>query len=570
MRAVDNLHWKMALPGRCVFRDKCELNCQVFVLKEGESLSTSSCLACGHLAAFHEQNVPNHQSAAANSSCLVTASSHPQNSSSGASSSASSSGKFGRVMTFEGFKQAKTSSAYRGKSKSKPKAAKVKPEDEKVTINIGLMNFDHRSMMLKPLWGKRLPLKIRSDATHKEILEGGLSKWKIFNKAMIEDDENYMLLYDNGNEALFMPGQTQEFFVLSKYREELGRDYRRIVLFLCTEKNYERNYAYHVLGKDANYSSDEFGEEEEGSCHHNENAASPEKKRTKVLDDKTAATHMSVEAGVSHDSTCMGETEVPLDRPGTSTSPRHAPYETPDVCLYESGPNSREFPQEFLWEADFDTGIDEEELIKAATARSLEVQSQSKAETDLETLAQKYQVEQAKPETCTIIVLRKKIMQTCAMAIQKETFDFAKVPCIVFSGEDAADLGGPSREFFKLLMRGVCQELGVFEGSSNNLVFSHDHSVISSRKPYLAGQLLSWSILHGGPGLHSLSEDVYYLMMDMHDDVDAERAALAIADDGAAEVARALMAVDGDIFLCKGIKFLSQEQQCIFFNSHFY
>ena len=50
-----------------------------------------------------------------------------------------------------------------------------------------------------------------------------------------------MLLYDNGNEALFMPGQTQEFFVLSEYREELERDYRRIVLFLCTEKNYERN-----------------------------------------------------------------------------------------------------------------------------------------------------------------------------------------------------------------------------------------------------------------------------------------------------------------------------------------
>lgn len=118
-------------------------------------------------------------------------------------------------------------------------------------------------------------------------------------------------------------------------------------------------------------------------------------------------------------------------------------------------------------------------MIKAATTRSLEVQSQSKEETDLETLARKYQVEQAKPETCTIIVLRKKIMQTCAMAIQKETFNFAKVPCIVFSGEDAADLGGPSREFFKLLMRGVCQELGVFEGSSNNLVFSHDHSVIA-------------------------------------------------------------------------------------------
>ena len=36
------------------------------------------------------------------------------------------------------------------------------------------MNFDRGSMMLKPLWVKRLPLKIRRD--DKGILEGGLSK----------------------------------------------------------------------------------------------------------------------------------------------------------------------------------------------------------------------------------------------------------------------------------------------------------------------------------------------------------------------------------------------------------
>ena len=92
-----------------------------------------------------------------------------------------------------------------------------------------------------------------------------LKPWKTFNKAaMIEDDENYML-YDSGNEALFMPGQTQDFFVLSKYRGDLGRNYHRIFLFLCTEKKYERNYAYHVFGKDPNYSCDEYGEKEEGS-----------------------------------------------------------------------------------------------------------------------------------------------------------------------------------------------------------------------------------------------------------------------------------------------------------------
>ena len=69
--------------------------------------------------------------------------------------------------------------------------------------------------MLKPLWGKRLPLKTRKNATHKEILEGGLSKWKIFNKAMIEDDENYMLLYDDGSEALFIIARSNTRFLCS-------------------------------------------------------------------------------------------------------------------------------------------------------------------------------------------------------------------------------------------------------------------------------------------------------------------------------------------------------------------
>lgn len=186
------------------------------------------------------------------------------------------------------------------------------------------------------------------------------------------------------------------------------------------------------------------------SSHYKENAESPEKNRTRVLDEEAAGSHMSLQPGVSLGSSCMEEREAPLDKPGDATSSRGAPYETPGACLFESSPNGRECPQEFLLEESFDTGIDEKELIKAATTRSLEVQSQSKDETDLETPVQKYKEEQTKAETYIVIVLRKKIMQTCVMAIQKETFDFAKLPCIVSSGEDAADLGGPCTEFYNL------------------------------------------------------------------------------------------------------------------------
>lgn len=63
----------------------------------------------------------------------------------------------------------------------------------------------------------------------------------------------------------------------------------------------------------------------------------------------------------------------------------------------------------------------------------------------------------------------------------------------------------------------------------------------SSQKPYSADQLDAWSILHGGSSIHSISEDVYYLMMDMHGEVDPERATMAIVDEKAAEVAEELL-----------------------------
>lgn len=39
----------------------------------------------------------------------------------------------------------------------------------------GVRSADRKSMMLKPRWGKRLPLKTRRDATQREILQRGLS-----------------------------------------------------------------------------------------------------------------------------------------------------------------------------------------------------------------------------------------------------------------------------------------------------------------------------------------------------------------------------------------------------------
>ena len=47
-----------------------------------------------------------------------------------------------------------------------------------------------------------------------------------------------------------------------------------------------------------------------------------------------------------------------------------------------------------------------------------------------------FQKENARAEMCSIVILRKRLRQTCMMSIQDENFVFTKVPCVVFSGED--------------------------------------------------------------------------------------------------------------------------------------
>ena len=47
-----------------------------------------------------------------------------------------------------------------------------------------------------------------------------------------------MLLFEDGKEALFLPGSKKQFFTLKQYKEELGRDYNKITLYLCTKTDF--------------------------------------------------------------------------------------------------------------------------------------------------------------------------------------------------------------------------------------------------------------------------------------------------------------------------------------------
>lgn len=136
-------------------------------------------------------------------------------------------------------------------------AKKKKNNDDSnqmVSINIGLMRLNEENQ-LKVVWGKRLPVKTRKCSTHAEILASSIEKWKKFDKNF-DAGRQYQLLYPDTSHALFMPGGCKDFFELKAYKEELGKEYKNIVLFLCTVEEFDA----------VNYNIEKQCSEEEGNA----------------------------------------------------------------------------------------------------------------------------------------------------------------------------------------------------------------------------------------------------------------------------------------------------------------
>ena len=48
-------------------------------------------------------------------------------------------------------------------------------------------------------------------------------------------------MYEDGICALFLPGPEKELFTLKRYQEEIGKDFKRITLFLCTDHDLKKS-----------------------------------------------------------------------------------------------------------------------------------------------------------------------------------------------------------------------------------------------------------------------------------------------------------------------------------------
>ncbi len=68
-----------------------------------------------------------------------------------------------------------------------------------------------------------------------QFVKKQLRSGKITTESVCKEKE-YLLTYEDGSEAQFLPG-TDSFLDLKTYREVIGKEYRRITFFLCTQED---------------------------------------------------------------------------------------------------------------------------------------------------------------------------------------------------------------------------------------------------------------------------------------------------------------------------------------------
>ena len=116
--------------------------------------------------------------------------------------------------------------------KFKPKSAKKVEKD--VSINIGIMRYVNGT--LKFCRGRNLPVTVPSSASRDDILTKAVTKHANHDKNLIRDDLRYTLLYPDGTEVKTLPGSS-DCFILHKYKDEIGKSYSRVTLYIATKSD---------------------------------------------------------------------------------------------------------------------------------------------------------------------------------------------------------------------------------------------------------------------------------------------------------------------------------------------
>lgn len=127
---------------------------------------------------------------------------------------------------------------------------------------------------------------------------------------------------------------------------------------------------------------------------------------------------------------------------------------------------------------------------------------------------QRCHVEVLPEERQRLIVRRKHIWADCKRSLSHPGFVDTSGLNINFIGEEALDAGGPTREFFRLVLQKISQDGSLFTGPPEARLLEHNILALQQREYQIVGHIIALSLLYGGGAPHFFSESVAAYLLD--------------------------------------------------------
>ncbi|XP_059409391.1 G2/M phase-specific E3 ubiquitin-protein ligase-like [Carassius carassius] len=165
-----------------------------------------------------------------------------------------------------------------------------------------------------------------------------------------------------------------------------------------------------------------------------------------------------------------------------------------------------------------DMSSDDEELNQAILA-SLQSERQATgcpvpAKDILQDLAKKINHQ----KKCKFNINRYTVLDGAIRGFKRGTYDPCHTISVRFSDdmgipEEAVDLGGPRREFLRLLIEALLQS-SMFEGDEDKMNLALDSTAMREDRYFIAGRAIAVSLVHGGPPPGFLSPTLFSSLVD--------------------------------------------------------
>lgn len=143
-------------------------------------------------------------------------------------------------LTYNEFRKRKESSrttTLNAHPSKKVKSGKGDNSVQKVKIQVGI-KFYCEDIPLKAMKGRTLPITVNSDIDAEGLLQEAVTKHAKHFRAF-DGKLEYVLLYPDNTVVNFLPGSS-DVFSLKKYKEDLGKPYSKIYLYLCTSECFQK------------------------------------------------------------------------------------------------------------------------------------------------------------------------------------------------------------------------------------------------------------------------------------------------------------------------------------------